>query len=94
VEVIKQGNNKLLDFMRITYCDFGGNTAVRYSINDFGVGFPAKVSFRVNNMKGALKGLGAMQLQSSLKSGLINRYNLSWKHPKDHSKAFTTCFLP
>jgi len=63
----KQGNIKLLDLMRITYCDFGGNTAVRYSINDFGVGFPAKVSFRVNNMKGALKGLGAMQLQSSLK---------------------------
>jgi len=56
VEVIKQGNIKLLDLMRITYCDFGGNTAVRYSINDFGVGFPAKVSFRVNNMKGALKG--------------------------------------
>jgi len=56
VEVIKLGCVKLLDLMRITYCDFEGKTAVRYSVNDFGVGFPAKVSFRVNNMKGALKG--------------------------------------
>jgi len=33
-----------------------------------------------------------MQPQSSLKSGLINPYNLSWKCLKDHSKAFTHAF--
>jgi YegS/Rv2252/BmrU family lipid kinase len=56
IEVIKTGKVKMVDLMKISYVDFEGEKAMRYSINDFGVGFPAKVSFRVNNMEGILKG--------------------------------------
>ncbi|WP_018963860.1 diacylglycerol/lipid kinase family protein [Coprothermobacter platensis] len=56
IDVIKHGHTKYVDLMKIDYSSFEGERALKYSINDFGVGFPAKVSFRVNNMKGILKG--------------------------------------
>ncbi|NPV88109.1 diacylglycerol kinase family lipid kinase [Coprothermobacteraceae bacterium] len=56
IKVIKEGNVKHLDIMDIEYTDFEGNTKHIYSLNDFDVGFPAKIGFRVNNATGWYKG--------------------------------------
>jgi len=74
--------------MRITYCDFEGKTAVRYSVNDFGVGFPAKVSFRVNNMKSALKGAWSYTAAVVTEIWLNKPVHLKLETPEGSFKGF------
>lgn len=88
VEVIKLGQTRLIDLMCITSCDFEGKTTVRYSVNDFGVGFPAKVSFRVNNMKGALKGAWSYAAAVITEIRLNKPVHLKLETPEGSYKGF------